>query len=76
MSLPITPAALLSCGVLAFTMKPPDRITRFFRLFIEGIWKRIPDELEGKIAEWIARVLFYLFSLAIWYVVGHIGRFI
>jgi hypothetical protein len=66
----LPPAALLSCGFLASTMTPPALVTQVLRRFIRGIWKRVPDEVEGTIAQWIAKVIFYLLSLLIWYVLG------
>jgi hypothetical protein len=51
-------------------MTPPARVTQVLRRFIRGISKRVPDEVEGMIAQWIARVIFYLLSLLIWYVLG------
>jgi hypothetical protein len=59
----LPPAALLSCGFLASTMTPPARVTQVLRRFIRGIWTRVPDEVEGTIAQWIAKVIFYLLSL-------------
>jgi hypothetical protein len=59
-------AALLSCGFLASTMKPPNRITQVFKRFIRGVWKRVPDKVESKTAEWIAKLIFYSLSLLIW----------
>ena len=41
-----------------------------FKALHQGIWKRVPDEVEGTIAQWIAKVIFYLLSLLIWYVLG------
>jgi hypothetical protein len=63
----------LSCGFLAFTMDPQPRVKRGFRLFVAGIWKRLSDEIEEKIAAWIAKLIFYLIALLIWYAVGHFG---
>lgn len=68
MPLPVTPAALVSCGFLALTMRIPSPIRRFFRRVLQHLYDRISDDA----AEWTAKFFWYLLSLVIWYAVGHI----
>lgn len=68
MFLPIAPAALVSCGFLALTMRIPTPIRSFFKNVLERLYSRITDDA----AEWVAKLVWYLFSLFIWYVVGHL----
>ncbi len=52
MSLPVTPAALVSCGFLALTMRIPPPVHAFFKRLLQHLYDRISDDA----AEWIARV--------------------
>jgi hypothetical protein len=70
MSLPVTPAALVSCGFLALTMKIPTTVRSFFKNILQHVYNKITDDA----AEWIAKVFWYMFSLLIWYAMGHINQ--
>lgn len=67
MLLPVAPAALISCGFLALTMKMPPSVRAFFK----GMLQRVYDKISDEAAEWTAKLFWYLVSLLIWYVVGH-----
>jgi hypothetical protein len=69
MSLPITPAALVSCGFLALTMRIPSPVHGFFKRFLQRLYDKITDDA----VEWTAKFIWYMFSLFIWYAVGHLG---
>jgi hypothetical protein len=68
MSLPIAPAALISCGFLALTMRIPASVREFFK----GMLHRVFDKIGDEAAEWTAKCFWYLVSLGIWYVIGHV----
>jgi hypothetical protein len=68
MSLPVTPAAVVSCGFLALTMRIPPPVRAFFKRVLQQLYDRMSDDA----AEWIAKGFWYLVSLLIWYAVGHI----
>lgn len=68
MSLPIAPAALVSCGFLALSMKIPSPVHRFFK----GLLQRLFDKITDDAVEWTAKFIWYLVSLFIWYVVGQL----
>jgi len=68
MSLPVTPAALVSCGFLALTMRIPFRVRAFFKRILQRVYDKITDDA----AEWVAKAFWYLVSLLIWYAVGRL----
>ena len=68
MTLPISPAALISCGFLAVTMRPPPSVTKF----LSGFLRRISNRMEDAAAEWVAKVIWYVLALIVWYAVGHL----
>jgi len=68
MSVPVTPAALVSCGFLALTMKIAPGVRTFFKRLLQRLYDKISDDA----VEWIAKGFWYLISLLIWYAVGHI----
>ena len=69
MLLPVTPAAVVSCGFLALTMRIAPPVRRFFGSVLEHLY----DNVSGDAAEWIAKAFWYLLSLLIWYAVGHLN---
>jgi hypothetical protein len=69
MSLPIAPAALISCGFLALTMRIPSPVQGFFKRFLQRLYDKISDDA----VEWAAKFIWYIISLFIWYAVGHLG---
>ena len=68
MTLPVAPAALISCGFLALTMRIPPSA----REFAKEILHRVFDKVTDNAAEWIAKCFWYAISLGIWYVIGHL----
>jgi hypothetical protein len=60
MSLPIAPAALVSCGFLALTMRMPSPVQEFFKRFLQRVYDKIGDDA----AEWIAKFFGTLFLLS------------
>jgi hypothetical protein len=68
MSLPVTPAAIISCGFLAVTMRIPPTVRAFFKRVLQRVYDKASDDA----AEWVAKTFWYLLSLLIWYAVGHI----
>jgi hypothetical protein len=69
MTLPISPAALISCGFLAVTMRPPPSVSKF----LSGFLRRISNRMEDAAAEWVAKVIWYVLALIVWYAVGHLS---
>jgi hypothetical protein len=69
MSLPVAPAALVSCGFLALTMKIPSPVRAFFKSVLQRLYDKITDDA----AEWVAKVFWYMFSLLIWYAMSHVN---
>jgi hypothetical protein len=69
MSLPVAPAALVSCGFLALTMKIPTPVRMFFKSVLQHLYDKITDDA----AEWVAKIFWYMLSLLIWYAMGHIN---
>jgi hypothetical protein len=68
MAIPISPAALISCGFLAVTMRPPPSLSKF----LSGFLRRVSDHIQNAAAEWIAKIIWYVLALFVWYAVGHL----